>query len=107
MNNKSVLVHHGIKGQRWGIRRYQNEDGSLTKAGESRYKTESDSKSPDTTVRKKKSKLDESITGRKLMDAGKKYIVGATIASAAFAAIAIPTTMAIGKRFLLETIDGM
>lgn len=31
------LYHHGIKGQRWGIRRYQNEDGSLTTAGKLRY----------------------------------------------------------------------
>ena len=34
---KTYLVHHGIKGQRWGIRRYQNEDGSLTPAGVRRY----------------------------------------------------------------------
>ncbi len=27
------LKHHGIKGQRWGIRRFQNEDGSLTPRG--------------------------------------------------------------------------
>ena len=33
------LYHHGIEGQRWGIRRYQNKDGSLTKAGEKRYGT--------------------------------------------------------------------
>ena len=31
------LAHHGIKGQRWGIRRYQNPDGSLTPAGLKRY----------------------------------------------------------------------
>ena len=27
------LYHHGVKGQKWGIRRYQNEDGSLTEEG--------------------------------------------------------------------------
>ena len=31
------LYHHGIKGQKWGIRRYQNEDGTLTAAGKERY----------------------------------------------------------------------
>lgn len=31
------LYHHGIKGQKWGIRRYQNEDGTLTPDGRRRY----------------------------------------------------------------------
>lgn len=31
-----ALAHHGIKGQKWGIRRYQNKDGSLTPAGKKR-----------------------------------------------------------------------
>ena len=31
------LAHHGILGQKWGVRRYQNPDGSLTSAGKKRY----------------------------------------------------------------------
>lgn len=33
----SYLVHYGIKGQQWGVRRYQNEDGTLTSEGKRRY----------------------------------------------------------------------
>lgn len=31
------LQHHGIKGQKWGVRRFQNTDGSLTAEGKKRY----------------------------------------------------------------------
>lgn len=34
---EDYLVHHGVKGQKWGVRRYQNTDGSLTAAGKRHY----------------------------------------------------------------------
>lgn len=39
-NQNGDLTHHGIKGQRWGVRRFQNKDGSLTQAGRKRYDTD-------------------------------------------------------------------
>ena len=39
----NVLMHHGILGQKWGIRRYQNSDGTLTEAGKRRLHKKYDS----------------------------------------------------------------
>lgn len=40
---EEIIYHHGVKGQKWGVRRYQNEDGSLTPAGKKRYAEDADS----------------------------------------------------------------
>lgn len=42
------LTHWGIKGMRWGIRRWQNKDGSLTKAGRKKYMKEEHDIDPET-----------------------------------------------------------
>ena len=33
----SYLCHHGVKGMKWGVRRYQNKNGELTALGKKRY----------------------------------------------------------------------
>lgn len=49
------LYHYGIKGQKWGVRRFENEDGTLTSAGKKRYNYEDRQKKQDARLYGKRS----------------------------------------------------
>lgn len=60
-----TIMHYGIKGQKWGVRRYQNEDGSLTPAGERRANK--------ALKQARKAAKKENVPGRSKDSSGKNY----------------------------------
>lgn len=98
------LQHHGILGMKWGIRRFQNADGSLTSAGEKRYnkKAASEKKKAKSTKNPKKmtdAELKERINrlqlekqytqlSKKEVSAGRKFVTNVVVAAATGVAVA-------------------
>lgn len=62
-NNDKYLAHHGILGMKWGIRRYQNKDGTLTPEGRKRY---GDTDSSNESVDAKKARVLKSRSATEL-----------------------------------------
>ncbi len=55
----NYLAHHGILGQKWGIRRFQNKDGSLTNAGKQRYS--SDDSNAENTLSDRSKQIEQAV----------------------------------------------
>ena len=105
----SYLEHHGIKGMRWGVRKYQNEDGTLTDAGKKRYKTKTnfekqtarDRRIRRNVVKGAKVAATAALTGYAAYKNFKRYapFLGFSLALTPYA------TTSIGKQYIHKTLS--
>lgn len=104
--NQYELCHYGIKGQKWGVRRFQNKDGTLTNAGKRRYDKIKDLLSNHQTNVKNKYK-DLGYTDEEAEKAAKRRI-NSEKAVAAVAAVAIVSVAAYAaNKSIRRRIDGV
>lgn len=105
------LYHHGIKGQKWGVRRYQNKDGSLTPSGKKRY-DEGYSKKPNIIDRHRNKLVEKYVQkgyGQQAAETAAKQrmrteaIIGA-IGAIAITAASIKISKRIGEDYFDKTI---
>lgn len=128
----TYLMHHGILGQKWGVRRYENEDGSLTEAGKKRYSKSTTRNRIDRSagsrntkaMREAKSKNMDEMSNEELrkanerlrlereyadltkgnIDAGKKFI--SSTGKQLFNAIVVAATIEVGKEWFKSKFYG-
>jgi hypothetical protein len=68
------MYHHGIKGQKWGVRRYQYADGSLTPAGQKRYNGSYNKNESSRVTRIMNTKVKEVVNVTRYKVTGRQYI---------------------------------
>lgn len=81
------LYHHGVKGQKWGVRRYQYADGSLTPAGKKRYRVTSTDQKAKRVQTMLSMKVSEAVKTAKTQITGKQYVDGYLAKGTTFARI--------------------
>ena len=100
MSYNTELYHFGIKGQKWGVRRYQKKDGSLTNAGKKRYNDDNSNepKKSNHRTRLEESYRSKGMTQRQAEEAAAKRIkIEKVVAITAAVTVAAASAYVINK----------
>lgn len=102
MKQYEYIAHHGIKGQKWGVRRYQNPDGTLTDAGKKKYSKKASRLTRSGDIHKGRSAYYNQLKGPMSVLGGLATGVGAhAFISTAVAASSIPYVGIVSAPFIV------
>ena len=103
---KKEINHSGIKGQKWGVRRYQNPDGTLTDAGKARYNADGSKKRTETMTNDELEKANRRLVAERnynsLMGANYKNRSSNTDIAIRAGASAVGSALVSGGAFLIR-----
>ena len=105
-NYTDELYHHGIKGMRWGVRRFQNKDGSLTPAGKKRYDEEPKQKTTHRQRLEEKYRSSGMSAESAKIAADKRIKIEKIVAVTAGVTITAAAAYAVNK-YVKEHVDGI